>query len=571
MDNLIGENLFYQFASLLILAGLCGYAALKLRQPLLVAFILVGFLAGPDILSIVDTDDAAVTVLAELGIALLLFMVGLKLDLGLIHRLGPAALMTGTLQILLTGLFGGLISLAFGYELQTALLTAIALSFSSTIIVVKLLSDKRAIDSLYGQMALGILIVQDIAVILAMTILSSMTIAGGKMPDIGSFAMLGGKIALLLAFTGLFIRFIAKPLTHNLARAPELMMIFTLGLAAIMAAISHHLGLSKELGGLLAGIALASTPYHNVIVARLAPLRDFLLLFFFVGLGAHIDLHNIGGQFAPALAFTLFVLIGKPVIIYSLMRLQGYRRRTGFMSGISLAQISEFSLIFIAMAGGGGLVSDEMIGVMTLVALLTIALSTYAITYNDKLFMAAEKYLLRFSPAAKEKNRESEETGLQTLDYDIIIFGLGRYGSAMAKELQAHGQKVMGIDFDPQVISRAEQSGIPVIYGDAADPEFAAQLKLDNVSTVVFAFHHYMTGPLISDLRRTLAKILREQGYKGHIAVTSHHPEHDVDLIDHGVDIVLSPFQDAALHAANYILSSLHSETESKSPPETNA
>lgn len=564
MAELMSENLFYQLAALLILAGLCGFCALKLHQPLLAAFIFVGIIAGPDVLAIVDTADTAIKALAELGIALLLFMVGLKLDLKLIHRLGPAALMTGALQIMLTAVFGGFIALLFNYDVISAIVIGIALSFSSTIIVVKLLSDKRAIDSLYGKMALGILIVQDIAVILAMTIVSSIAVTGGQFPGIAELGILGAKITLLLVFTGFFIRFIAGPLTRNLARAPELMMVFTLGFAAIMAAISHHLGLSKELGGLLAGVALASTPYHHVIVAKLSPLRDFLLLFFFVGLGAHIEFSHLGGQIGPALAFSVFALFGKPAIIFGVMVAQGYRRRTGFMSGISLAQISEFSLIFITMAVGSGLIGQQAIGVMTLVALITIAISTYAITYNNALFGFIETYLsFRFDDDKKQEEQGNDDTPANA-DYDIIIFGLGRYGTAMAKEFQAQGKKILGIDFDPQAIAHAKQYDIPAIYGDAADPDFAAQLPLDKVHTIVFAFHHYITGPLITDLRRTLAKILREQGFRGHIAVTSHHPEHDIDLSRHGVDIVLNPFQDAALHGANYILTSLENETADK-------
>ncbi len=559
MIDVIQSSLFYQLAALLVLAGIMGFIALKLRQPLVVAFIALGLIAGPGGLGLVNGGGHFIETLAELGITLLLFMVGLKLDVGLIKRLGPAALTTGLIQVILTTLLGGTMILLLGYSFQAAFLAGIALSFSSTIIVVKLLSDKRAIDSLYGKMALGILIVQDIVVILAMVAITALGSPeeGAGMETYGLVAL---KIFVLMVLTGMFIRFIANPLTRNLSRAPELMMIFAIGLAAVMAAICHYMELSKELGGLLAGVALASTPYHNVIAARLSPLRDFLLLFFFIGLGAHMDTGNLGAQIIPALVLSAFVLLVKPAIIMTVMTCSGYRKRTGFMTGVSLAQISEFSLIFIAMAAGTGLVPPDMLGLLTLTGLITIALSCYAIIYNTTLHNILERAL----PFMEQKNvkypEESEDAPLQK-KYDVIIFGLGRYGNAMAQEFQERGAKVLGIDFDPAAIKNAEKSVVSIIYGDASDPEFAAGLPLETTKIIVFAFHHYFTGPLITDLRRTLAKILREHGYKGHIVVTSHHPEHDQDLEKHGIDIVLSPFEDAALHGASQIMDVLNKKS----------
>lgn len=552
--------IFHQLALLMLLAGVLGFVFMKLRQPLLMAFIIVGLLAGPDMLGLIgtgDTGDDTVGTLAQLGIAVLLFMVGLKLDVGLIRTLGATAVMAGLAQVALCTFLGFVLCLPLGFGPQAALILGLAMSFSSTIIVVKLLSDKHAIDSLYGRMALGILIMQDIVVIVTMVVLSA---AGTAHVDGGFFSnagMIALKVSGLLLLTGLFIQFIANPLSRALARSPELMVIFAIGFAGVAAALCSQAGLSKELGGLLAGVALASTPLNNILAARLMALRDFLLLFFFVNLGAHMHIQGMSGQVVSVIVLSLFVLVGKPLAVFVVMTLLGHRRRTGFMAGLTLGQISEFSLILTVMAQTAGVISADGAAMMTLVALVTIGLSTYAITYNGEFyaFMESRSAVFR-NRKARRDDLSADEVPAQT--YDALIFGLGRYGTAMARELQKHGIKVMGIDFDPEAVKHAQESGIPALYGDAVDPELPLHLPLEGVRAVVFAFHHHMTGPLLLDLRRVLARSLREHGYKGHIAATSHQPGPslgvDKDLPEQGIDIVLQPFYDAALHAADKII-----------------
>lgn len=555
MADLIGSSLFYQLAAILILAGVCGAVAYILRQPLIVAFIAAGLLAGPDMLRVVAADDHTMETLAHLGIALLLFMVGLKLDLGLIAKLGRTAVLTGLLQIAITLVLGGAICLMFGFGFVESLLIGTALALSSTIIVVKLLSDRRAIDSLYGQISLGILIIQDIFVILVTVVIGAMASAGGGF-DAQGLGLIILKVAALAAAAALFIRFAAQPLSRVLASSPELMVIFAIGFAGMAAALCEYIGLSREMGGLVAGITLATTPLNNVLAARLMGLRDFLLLFFFVGLGAHMDLQGMAQQLLPALVLSAFVLGAKPLIVMVIMRATGYRRRTGFMAGITLSQISEFSMILMAMAAGAGIVGAESVSMITLVALITIGLSTYAIIYSERLCDFLDGRTAFFGKAAAA-GAVDEEIADKGKSYDVIVFGMGRYGAAMAREFQKRGLSVLGVDFNPEAIRHAQAMGIPALYGDAADPEFPAHLPLAQAKAVVFAFHHYVTGPLTTDLRRTLAYSLRGHGYRGHIAATSHMAHHDHDLTRQGIDIVLMPFDDAARHAAEKIASSI--------------
>lgn len=558
IHELISHSLFNQIALILILASVVGFASLLLRQPLIVAFIAVGILAGPAFLDIVDLHNSFLDTLAELGVTILLFTVGLKLDLSLLKKMGIKALIVGTLQILLTAILGASLCLLLGFSVPESLIMSAGLAFSSTIIVVKLLSDKRAIDSLYGRMALGILIVQDIAVIGTMLAVTSIT-QDTLTQDVSVLTMVSMivvKLVTLIILTALFIKYVANALVEHLTKAPELTIIFAAGLAAMMSALCHHMGLSQELGGLLAGVALASTPYHHVIASRLSSLRDFLLLFFFVILGVQMNPAEMGNQILPALALAAFVMFIKPALIYGLMIMQGYKKRSSFMTGSSLAQTSEFSFILIAMTSAAGITSGHVSETMTMVGLITMGISSYVIIFNTNIYAFLEtRGLMKQRAAGKDTTYlDNEDDASSDQSYDVIIYGLGRYGHAMALKLIKNGHHVLGVDFDPHVIQHAKNDFIPVIYGDAADPEGPAHLPLKNAKIIIFAFHHYMTGPLHADLRRTLSKALREHGYKGLIAATTHHPEHDQDLKDHGIDLVLTPYLDAAHEGAEVVV-----------------
>jgi Kef-type K+ transport system membrane component KefB len=544
MDAIL-QSTFGEVAVLLLLAAGVGFVGILLRQPLIVGFIAVGLLAGPSGLDVVRSNDQ-IDLLSKLGIAILLFLVGIKLDVKLIRSLGPVALMTGLGQVAFTSIFGYLIGLALGFGHVTSIYVAVALTFSSTIIIVKLLSDKREIDSLHGQIALGFLIVQDLVVVLAMIVLSAIGIGagsgGGAVGPILTVAAAGlGMVALVV----IWVRFLADPLTERLARAPELLVIFAIAQAAIFAAIGDLVGLGKEVGGLLAGISLASTPFREAIAARLAPLRDFLLLFFFIALGATLDLSLLGEAIGPAIVFSLFVLIGNPLIVLAIMGAMGYRKRTGFLAGLTVAQISEFSLIFIAMGVALGHVPDEALGLVTLVGLVTIATSTYMITYSHSLYALCQPLLGLFERPGTPREPDEESTQHDGRP-DVLVFGLGRFGTAIGLRLQASGVRVLGVDFNPAAVRRWRKLGLDAEYGDASDAEFLPTLPLATANWLVCTVPIHPGGLSHEDTRTTLIQLSRAAGFGGRIAVTSHDPSDTTYLKEGGADVVLEPFDDAA-------------------------
>ncbi len=541
MTPLFGD-VFTEIAVLLLMAAIIGAIGVRLRQPLIVAFIAVGILVGPSVLGWVSANDQ-VDLLAKLGIALLLFVVGLKLDLRIIRTMGLVALAAGLGQVFFTSIIGYFIAIALGMSPIAALYVAVALTFSSTIIIVKLLSDKREVDALHGRIAIGFLIIQDIVVVLVMiglTAVGEATDAAALGREAIEVLIKGG---LFIVIIGLLMRYLLTPLLHQLARSSELLVLFAIAWAVALGAAGAHLGFSKEVGAFLAGVSLASTSYRDVIGARLVSLRDFLLLFFFIDLGAGIELSMLGTQVAPAILLSLFVLIGNPLIVMTILGALGYRKRTGFLAGLTVAQISEFSLILGALGLSLGHISADTMGLITLVGLITISASTYMILYSHRLYEWISPWLGVF-----ERKRAYREEGRDLTDddkkVDVILFGLGRFGSGIAQELQQRGYRVLGVDFDPDLIHRQEGGDYAVHYGDAEDPEFLATLPLEQVRWVLSSLREM-------PVNLALLHSLREQGFSGGVAMTAH-TSRDADLLKNaGADRVLIPYADAAAEVAD--------------------
>ena len=552
MLEVVGVSVFYEIAALLALATVVGLAGVALGQPLIVSFIAVGILAGPSLLDIARSAEQ-INLLAELGITVLLFLVGLKLDLKLVRTLGPVALTTGLGQVAFTSVIGFGLGLALGLDAVTSLYVAVALTFSSTIIIVKLLSDKREIDSLHGRVALGFLIVQDLVVVLAMLVMSAIGAGAQGEAAARDIGLAFGTGAVMLVGVGLFSRFVADGLVNRLAQAPELLVSFAIGWAALLAASGDYLGFSKELGGLLAGVSLASTGMREAMAARLAPLRDFLLLFFFIALGAGLDLSLLGAQVPAAVVLSLFVLIGNPLIVLVIMGAMGYRKRTAFLAGLTVAQISEFSLIFAAVGVSLAHIGPETLGLVTLVGLITISLSTYMITYSHHLYAWLEPLLGRFERRRTQREPVGDP-GHGQRRYDVVLFGLGRYGSAIAQRLRQRGLAVLGVDFNPAVVRQWRAAGLDVAFGDVTDPELVAGLPLGGAAWAVAAVPTHDTGVTHEDARLGLLDALGAADFGGRVAVAVHRAADVAPLSARGVDLILQPFRDAADQAAHLIL-----------------
>jgi Kef-type K+ transport system membrane component KefB len=534
------HEVFSEIALLLAVAAATGGIALALRQPVLIAYILVGIVAGPAMLGLISARDQ-IDLLAQIGIAVLLFAVGLKLDVQHVRHIGPVALATGLGQLAFTIAIGFVLVLMLGKRPIDALYVAVALTFSSTIIIVKLLSDKRELDTLHGRIAVGFLIVQDLAVVVAMMAMSALRDGAGQ-TALGFGASLAGRVVLVGVALFVLMRWVLPRLSTLMARSQELLLVFAVAWGTGGAALGEWAGFSKEAGAFLAGFSLASTGYRDAIAGRLAGIRDFLLLFFFLDLGARLELGTLGDELGSAAVLSAFVLVGNPLIVMAIMGAMGYRSRTSFLAGLTVAQISEFSIVFVAMGIALGHVGTDVLGLVTLVGIATIAASTYMILYSHPLYERLARWLRVFERRVPYREVAAQRAAGQDAP-DVVVFGLGRYGSRLLDGLRARGLRVMGVDFDPEIVREAAAAGHSVRFGDAADPDFVETLPVCHARWVVAT----LPG---AEAHRGLLRALRDAQFGGELALVARDDADEAAVAAVPRAVVLRPMLDAVDHAA---------------------
>jgi Kef-type K+ transport system membrane component KefB len=551
---------FSEIALLLLICAAVGALFVRLRQPVLIAYIVVGIAVGPALFGLVTAHDQ-IDLLAQVGVAVLLFAVGLKLDLHQVRHIGPVALATGLGQLAFTIVIGFALTLALGKGWVEALYVAVALTFSSTIIIVKLLSDKRELDSLHGRIAVGFLIVQDLAVVVAMMAMSALRTEAGATADPWTVATgLLGRLAAAAVVLFALMRGVLPKLVATMARSQELLLIFGVAWGVGLAALGEWAGFSKEAGAFLAGFSLASTPYREALSARLNSIRDFLLLFFFIDLGAKLNLSSLGAELGAATVLSLFVLIGNPLIVMVIMGLMGYRKRTGFMAGLTVAQISEFSIVFVAMGITLGHIGDSALSLTTLVGLVTITLSTYMILYAQSIYERLAPWLGVFERRHPFRE-DAADQAVPPEKTEVIVFGLGRYGGRLLEQLRATGIAAIGVDFDPEAVRGLQARGQPALFGDGEDPDFVESLPLMEVRWVITTFPQWPSN-------QALLHALAQAGFQGGVAAAVRDGAHREALRDHNIQRVFEPFEDAADHAAQTLARALREAgPEVRRPP----
>ena len=526
------ESAFGQIALILLVTAVVGFGAKFARQPLVVAYIFVGILLGPTFLDLVHYE-AEIELFAELGIALLLFLVGLKLDLSLIKNIGKVAVLTGLGQVLFTAALGFFIVLAFGFDATQAAYIAVAITFSSTIIVVKLLSDRREIDQLHGQIAVGFLIVQDILVIIFMVVIAAIGSSAGEVDRSIPVLVIGSII--YIAAAAAISKLLLPKLLAWLAKSQELTLIFGVSWALSLAAISHSLGLSMEIGAFIAGVALASTPYRESLSGKMVSLRDIMVLFFFIQLGSSLSLSDALQQLLPAIVISVFVLVAKPLIVMVIMRWLGYRNQVSFKTSMAIAQISEFSLILMALGFSLGQVNQAALSLVTLVAVITITLSTYFILYSERIYEWLQPILKKFDVPAEDR---LDEDAIESR-YDAIVIGAGRLGSNVIGGLAEKGATLLVVDHNPEALSKLASEGFATLYGDISDPEFAYSLPLNEADAVICTAQERGTNLV-------LLETLDRFGYEGQICLTAMDAPTALLLQDHPRVTVIKPLKMAA-------------------------
>lgn len=468
-------HIFTEITFLICIAALVSIIMRALRQPLIIGHIFTGLLVGPSFLGLVKSPET-VGLMGEFGIALLLFVVGLGLNPKIIKEVGKVSLLTGLGQVGFTIVLAYVMVSGLGYSSTEAVFISVALAFSSTIIILKLLNDKKEQNKLYGKISIGFLLVQDVIATIALVIAAALSRGGLSYEGLATLMLTGIGLGI-----GIFLisKFILKPLTSFLAKSQELLFLFALAWSFGIGTLFYELGFSLEVGALIAGIALANMTYAQEVASRLKPLRDFFLVVFFIALGSRLNISNFQDYLLPALAMSALVLIGNPIIVMSIMGLLGYTKKTSFKAGLAVAQISEFSLIFLLLGQRNGQIDASVVSVVTLVAIITIAVSSYLIIYSDSLYALFDKNLSLFE---RKKKRHEAETSAA---YEAILIGYKKGGHEFVRVFSNLTKRFVVVDYDPDATDELERKNIPYLYGDATDMELLDELNLSRAKLVV--------------------------------------------------------------------------------------
>jgi Kef-type K+ transport system membrane component KefB len=416
--------------------------------PSIIIYIITGLVLGP-VTGLVAVTDT-VHLIAEFGIALLLFLVGLELSFDKIRDVGRVAVIAGLGQVVFTAVGGVGLSLLLGFSLMEAVFIGTALTFSSTIVVVKLLNQKGDLDALYGRIAVGIFLVQDLVVIIVLTFLAGL--GAGESLTVGYVSkgviLAFGGMALLLAGVLLASRFVLPPVFAWLSASLEGLFIVSLCWCFLVVLAAEAMALSVEIGAFLAGISLAQLPFNRELRRRVHPLMNFFIAIFFVSLGLQLQLADAGSQLLPALALALFVLIGNPLIFLFIIAGLGYDVRTSFLTSVTVAQISEFSFIFAAMGVSAALIGEPILSLVAVVGLVTIGVSSYMILHSDQPVPAGGRLGSAAAVPRPVARRRAAGSAAEPLQGHIIVAGMNSLGRRLVHELAGLGAHVVAIDTD---------------------------------------------------------------------------------------------------------------------------
>jgi Kef-type K+ transport system membrane component KefB len=439
-------TLLLNLGFIVITAAVFAFVGKLVKMPSLVAYILAGVLLGPG-LGLVKLDHT-LELISELGIALLLFLVGLELSLQKIKDLGRVALILGGLQVLLTAIGGFIIAQLMGFARLPSVFLAATVTFSSTVVVIKLLDQKGATGRLYGRISISLFLAQDIVVIVLLTVISG--IGSGDAIEIlalvkGLGAAFGGMLVLLLVALLASRYLLPRPFAWA-AQSPDTVFIWALCWCFLVVLLAHQFHLSVEIGAFLAGIAIAQLPIHEDLQRRLHPLMTFFVAVFLVTLGIKIDLTILGEIWLYVLGFSAFVIFVKPLIVFTILNRLRYSEYTAFQSATATGQVSEFAFILLGLGAASGLIEGMIVSIGGLVGMLTIAISSYLIIYSDSLYGVFQKLsLLQVFKAKQEPDHE--EWSIR--EGHVIVVGMNALGREIVKQLASRGEDVLAIDTDP--------------------------------------------------------------------------------------------------------------------------
>jgi Kef-type K+ transport system membrane component KefB len=545
---------------LLTSIGLCiavaaalAFVAHRLKQPLLLAYLLAGVVIGPRIGLGLISDEGSITTVAEIGLILLLFMIGLELDLRKLVSAGRAVIVTGLLQVPLCVALGlgffALLGFPIGGGDFRGLYLAVCLAMSSTMIVVKLLYDTFELDTLPGRITLGVLIFQDIFAIIALGVQPNLAD-----PQIGKLvtSLAGGAALVGAAF--LISKYVLPPLFRSVAKLPELVLIGSLAWCFVVCWAASAAGLSREMGALIAGVSISTFPYNLDVVAKVVSIRDFFVTLFFVALGMEIPLPTPELLGMAALA-SLFLVASRLIVIVPILRTLGLGHRASLLPAINLAQMSEFSMVIAAIGLGFHHIDQKTVSLLIFVFAFTSVASTYMIGYSHSLQRVLSRGLRAVGVSDIADERLPEAPAVAP---DVVLLGFFTEASAlvheyeMASAAEPHPMlaRLLVIDFNPVVHAELLRRGIACRYGDIASMDTLHHADVHDAKLVVST----ITDSILkgtTNLR--LLKLARRIWPNAMVVVTATLTAAALALYEAGADFVFVP----RLHSAAQMASIL--------------
>jgi Kef-type K+ transport system membrane component KefB/voltage-gated potassium channel Kch len=518
------DTIFSGLSLIIVIGAVVAFIMRLIGQPLIIGHIITGIIVGPAVLHLIKSPDA-LALFSDLGIALLLFIIGLGLNPQIIREVGKTATYVAILQVgAITGL-GWIIGTSLGLSGTSAAFLGASLAFSSTIIILKMLSDKREQTRLYGKIAISVSLVQDLIAILLVVLTSA---GNSHSVAIGSTITLAVKGGFLV-FAIYWISNKLMPRFHRLVSdSQEFLFLFAIAWGLGSAALFQKIGLSSEIGALLAGMCLATQPYAQEIAARLRPLRDFFVIVFFITLGANLNLSDIGSNLAIILISALVVIIAKPLVSMAILGYLGYTKRTSFKASVALAQVSEFSIVLVLLAKERGLISTSLVTAVTFIALCSIAASSYLILFSDKIFSKLEGFLDIF-----ERKHTHSEPGAPG-NFELVLFGYQKGGHEFVKVFRQLTKNFVVIDYDPEIIDILQERKVHHIYGDATDVELLEEAGIAKAKLIVST----ITDP---EVNLFLLNFLARKNSKAVVIAQADNPKEASKLYDEGASYVILP------------------------------
>lgn len=542
------HDLLVNIAIALLSATVVGYAAYLMKQPVILGYLIAGALIGPEVGFRFVTDAASIETISEIGLILLLFIIGLEMDLRKIAASGKELLVSGLGQFLFCVLMGFFFFKIFSGNLDgvlTPLYLAIVCALSSTAIVVKLLYDKFELDTLPGRLTLGILIIQDLWAILVLAFQPNFSNPNLMLVVSALIKSLG-----LLGVGFLLSRFVLKTILESVAKSPEMVVAISISWCALMSGLAGAVGLSREMGALIAGVSVSSFPYSVHITAKTLPLRDFFLTLFFVSLGMKMTMPTVSGILF-ALVLVIFTVVSRFLTVYPLLSLTGAGRRTSFVTSINLAQISEFSLVIASLGIQYQHIGQDVMAVVIYAMAIASVMTSYMIKYNHDLYLFFESILTRLglSPRPKDEGSKGE-----TLSYPIVILGFHRGAQSLIDLLEQKNpellKEVLVIDFNPEVLKDLKKHGVAGLFGDISSLDTLEHARIQS-SHIILSTIPDMLLKKTDNLK--IVKACRSLSPDAVIVATADTTEHSERLKKEGASEVLLPYTMAGAFLVQFL------------------